>query len=368
MLWSARRHIIKFAEFVSRKTSCLDGLKNRLGISQKILKILTPTVNQNEIDRIRESLNVHYIGDRVFECLGRKLTPNFWIVLTRSLGDIVACEPIARYLKRIAPTAKIHWVVLKQFSEVLAANPFINEIIPVNTMAEGKDIASTQATSDKSCIIVDCHFDWTSDPIANRIFANPINPMINIHTYYSIGSLLATFSAAAGLPMLDDAPIFHVSQNILLPFTIPANTFIFHCCSTEPCRDWNSVKWNQLAEQLSRTGSTIVEIGTKRILEKMPNVIDFTGHKSIQQIALIIKHASVFVGVDSVFAHIANAVQTRSVILLGKYRNFNTYFPYSGEFSHSSSFRILRAPENQPASEISVSDAYNEIRALDSFH
>ena len=358
MLWSARRRITKFAEFISRKTSCLDGLKNRLGISNAILKILAPPVKQNEIVLIKKSLNPHYVDDRVSECLGKKLIPNFWIILTRSMGDIVACEPVSRHLKSIVPTAKVHWIVLKQFSEVLEANPFIDEVVAVDTMADGKEIASARAASDESCIIVDCHFDGTSDPATNRIFANPVNPKVNIHTYFSIGSLLATFSAAAGLPMLDDAPIFHFRKNIALPFTIKDNTVIFHCCSAEKCRNWNPTKWNQLAKRLTLNGTVVVEIGTERTLEQMPNVFDYTGRKSIQQIALIIKNAVMFVGVDSVFAHIANAVLTPSVILLGKYRNFNTYFPYSGDFSRSPSFHILRAPTNQPASEISVDEAF----------
>ncbi len=358
---SARRRIIKFAEFISRKTSFLDGLKNKLGISNAILKILAPPVKPDKVEEIKNNLNTHYIEDKVAECTRKNLTPDFWIVLTRSMGDIVACEPISRHLKKIAPASKVRWIVLKQFAEVLEANPFIDDIVAVNTMADGKAIAHTQASSNESCIIVDCHFDGTSDPATNRIFDNPINPDVNVHTYYSIGSLLETFSAAAGLPMLNDAPIFHLRKDIAWPFAIK-NAIIFHCCASETCRNWNPTKWNLLAEKLTHKGFSVVEIGTERVLKQMPNVIDYTGHKSIQQLAAIIKSAVLFVGVDSVFAHVANALQIRSVILLGKFRNFNSYFPYSGDFSRSPSFHIIRASDNKPTAEISVDEVSTAIK------
>ena len=358
---SVRRRIIKFAEFISRKTSFLDGLKNRLGISKVILKILAPPVKPNKVEKIKKNLNTHHIEDKVAECTKKNLTPDFWIVLTRSMGDIVACEPISRHLKKIAPASKVHWIVLKQFAEVLEANPFIDDIVAVDTMADGRALARKQDSSNESCIIVDCHFDGTSDPATNRIFDNPINPDVNVHTYYSIGSLLETFSVAAGLPMLNDTPIFHLRKNIAPPFSVK-NAAIFHCCASESCRNWDSTKWNLLAEQLTQKGFSVVEIGTERVLKEMPNVIDYTGHKSIQQLAAIIKSAALFVGVDSVFAHVANALQTRSVILMGKFRNFNSHFPYSGDFSRSSSFRIVRASDNKPAAEISVDEVSTAIK------
>jgi ADP-heptose:LPS heptosyltransferase len=41
----------------------------------------------------------------------------------------------------------------------------------------------------------------------------------------------------------------------------------------------------------------------------------------------IIRHAVLFIGVDSGFAHVANALAIPSVLLLGRYRNFDSYLP-----------------------------------------
>ena len=361
-----RRHLIRLAETISRKTYFLDGLKTRLGISQFVLKILAPPVSTNDRAKILSSLDKDYISRKIQKIVQCGHVPSFWILLTHSMGDIVACEPIARYLKGLVPNAKIGWIVKRPFRELIENNPYIDSIMPVESLAEGKDFAAQQVSESADVVIVDCHFDGTSCPKTNRIFANPANPDVNIHTYLAIGSLLETYSLAAGLPPLTDAPIFHFGKSYPpIPSGIKAGYVVFHCRSADPCKDWPSEKWNSLADKLAETGRQIVEIGTERVLEYKPSaVIDFTGYRNLQQIASIIKGASLFVGVDSVFAHVANAVQTPSVILLGKYRNFMLYFPYIGAFSHSKFFQILRAPSGQPAAKIETKDVFACIAQL----
>ena len=360
-----RLHIIRLAENISRKTYFLDGLKTRLGISRFILKILAPPVSANDRTKILSSLDKDYIARRIQQVKQCGHLPAFWILLTHSMGDIVACEPIARHLRQMVPGAKINWIVKKAFRELLESNPNINSILTVESLSEGKSIAKQLASESPEAIIVDCHFDGTSCPVTNTIFRNPANPLINIHTYYSIGSLLETYSLAAGLPPLTDAPSFYFGNIQEIPTGIVARRIVFHCRSSEGCRDWTDEKWNQLANKLSATEWQVVEVGTERVLNGMNHAtFDFTGYRSIQQIASIIKGASLFVGIDSVFAHVANAVKTPSVVLLGKYRNFESYFPYTGAFAHSESFQVIHAPKGQPAAEIKVETVFAAIQKM----
>ena len=209
-----QHHIIRLAENISRKTYFLDGLKTRLGISKFVLKILAPPVSANDRTKILSSLDKNYIARRIQQVIQCGHVPTFWILLTHSMGDIVACEPIARHLKQLVTTKKIGWIVKKAFRELLEFNPNINSILTVGSLSEGKAIAKKLAMESPDAIIVDCHFDGTSCPQTNTIFCNPANPLITIHTYYSIGSLLETYSLAAGLPPLTDAPSFYF-DNIL---------------------------------------------------------------------------------------------------------------------------------------------------------
>ena len=361
---SLRSRIVKFAQAVNRKTSWLDRLKDRLGITSLVLKMLAPPVKPQDAEDIVASLNDRFIREKVDECRRRGLSPDFWILLVASMGDIVACEPIPRFLKKLAPGGTVHWIVQEPFREIMEANPFIDDIITVKSLSEGKDLLFSRTAAKEGSIAVDCHFDGTSCPRTNRIFPNPVNPGINIHTYYATGSLLASFSAVAGLPRLDDAPVFHFSGQSAIPHRIKPGFVVFHCHSSESCRDWPDEKWNALSARIIRDGGTVLEVGTKRSLVAHPGIIDWTGRRSIQQIARIIENASLFVGIDSVFGHVANATRTRSLILLGKYRNFPAYFPYSGDFARSSAFRILRAPEGNPVKDLSVDAVFNAVQDM----
>jgi ADP-heptose:LPS heptosyltransferase len=45
--------------------------------------------------------------------------------LLEHMGDIVACEPVARYLKFNHPKAHLAWAVRLEFRELIDTNPFI---------------------------------------------------------------------------------------------------------------------------------------------------------------------------------------------------------------------------------------------------
>ncbi len=113
-------------------------------------------------------------------------------------------------------------------------------------------------------------------------------------------------------------------------------------------------------------GVDIVEIGTTQIIKhsKGNHYLDFCGKHDFQELAYIIKNANLFIGVDSCFAHIANAFRVDSIILMGRFRNFPTYTPFSGDFPHSEHFKILRAQHNAPAKELPVEYVVKVVREM----
>ena len=133
--------------------------------------------------------------------------------------------------------------------------------------------------------------------------------------------------------------------------------------SRDTARNWTDEKWNALSSLVEKHGVKIVEIGTEKTLSTSPNIFDYTGRRDIHQLALIIKNADLFVGVDSAFAHIANAMRTPTVALFGKFMCYDTYCPYSGDFISLPDFEIIRAPKGRPASEISVPEVEKAILA-----
>ena len=360
---SLRDALLHLAQFINRKTTWLNWIKVRLGLGNIAEKCLVKKLTPQEIESTRRSLCTNLIEQQVKELQRRNATKiNFYILLVQSIGDIIANEPIARHLKTLSAASTIHWIVNKNFRAILEANPYLDEIIPVNSLAEGEDHCKLLCSTPGN-IIVDCHFNGIVFDANRKPHKNFANPNVNVYTHYYFGPLLSTFSLAAGLPPLNIQPVFYLRNGIKRPDFCVSQYIVFHCRSNETARDWSNSKWNRLAESLTTKGWTIIEIGTKRIITENYNkrVIDYTGQKDLQELATIVRDASLFIGVDSAFGHVANCFKTPSIILLGKYKHFDTYLPYSGSFPDSDDFKILRAPFGHPASDIDFSDVATAV-------
>ena len=102
----------------------------------------------------------------------------------------------------------------------------------------------------------------------------------------------------------------------------PTHFVVIHCVSSEVIRDWPREKWIELvAEILEELGLPVVEIGTRAVVVTRDAIRrrSLCGKLSIQQTAEVMRRAALFIGIDSGPAHIANAVGSPGVILLGGY-------------------------------------------------
>ena len=351
---SLRDTLLHLAQFINRKTTWLNGIKARIGLGNIAERYLVKKLTPQEIASTRKNLCTDLVERKVRQLQNNNgVKIHFYILLVQSIGDIIANEPITRHLKTLSPSSSIHWIVNGNFKAILEANPYLDEIIPVNSLAEGEDCCKMLSGTPGN-IIVDCHFNGIVFDANRKPHENLANPDLNVYTHYYFGPLLSTFSLAAGLPPLNIQPIFYLRNGIKRPDFGVSQYIVFHCRSNELARDWSNSKWNRLAESLTTKGLTIIEIGTERVITENYNgrVLDYTGRKDLQELAAIVRDAKLFIGIDSAFGHVANCFQTPSIILLGKYKHFDTYLPYSGPFPNSNNFKILRAPSGHPASDI----------------
>jgi ADP-heptose:LPS heptosyltransferase len=105
-----------------------------------------------------------------------------------------------------------------------------------------------------------------------------------------------------------------------------------------------------------------VELGMNSILRNGSNCITcLCGKLTLTDIAHIIKKSFLFIGIDSSMAHFANAFDIPTVVLLGKYHNFDKYIPYSG-VSGKSNFLIISYPDI--VANIPVSLVYENLIKL----
>ena len=339
------------AQYVNRKTAWLGFLKNRLGLAKLASRLLS--VQGNDITHILQDVRTDFIKSKVNELEKEGVdSPNFYVLCAESMGDVVASEPIARYLKHLAPQSRVHWVVREDFKEVVEFNPFIDETIAVSTLAEGYAMAESLCRH-RGNILVNCHMDATCCGKTKQIIHNPANPQINVLTFHKMGSLLASFSLAAGLPPLDDEPRFHFQSSLKLPVGLTTGYVAIHCHSSTSQKDWQEEKWEELVSWLTGRGIQVVEIGMpKCVVTNNSFYVDRTGKRNLQEIAWIIRNAGLFIGVDSGFAHVANAVRVPSIILLGASGGNERLDIYSGDFAHSRYFVKLWAPAGGAVADI----------------
>lgn len=307
------------------------------------VRSLDTTIIQEKISKIHKDSVIH-----------------FYIHCIESFGDIVACEPIARWLKKQSKNCKIHWIVKSQYNDLVRFNPYIDEVIEVDGLTSAIDTCDKKREGSNN-IIIDCHYDKRWDVKTGRVHHNPNNPMVNENTYFNYGSILETFCLSAGLPPINDAPVFWEDKNIKLKISLPDNYIVFHCKSAEKIKDWSDEKWNNLAASLIAKGYNIVEIGLQKTINlKNKKYIDLTAISKFQELAQVIKSASAFCGVDSGFAHIANCFEIPSCIIIGKYKTFDYPMPYTGYLRANKDKYIIYA-NAQPASTISEEDVLNRI-------
>jgi ADP-heptose:LPS heptosyltransferase/SAM-dependent methyltransferase len=285
------------------------------------------------------------------------------IVLTEHMGDIVACEPVARYIRRIEPNSNITWVVNEKYRELVENNPYLDEVLSVNCLTEWA-LLSKSGIYDK---IIDLHINKRECPECSLEFQKwKTRRDVTLENYYHHGPLLSVFSSCAGLPPLNEAPQVYIPDTVrseVDSLSLPEPFIVFHCSSNEYSRDWADEKWRELAKNLINAwDGAIIEIGTQACLAGSgeSRIINLCGKLSILESAEVIRRAHVFAGIDSGPAHIANAVGTNGVILLGEYRAFKCYVPFTGDYSAGKRATIIYADAG-PARNISVQQVLSAI-------
>lgn len=283
---------------------------------------------------------------------------NFYVHCIESMGDVMACEPIARYLKNMDADAKVKWIVKKSYLDLVQYNPYVDECITVDCLSDAIDICD-KARKDEHNIIVDCHYDGRICSKTLRVHSNKNNPIVNEGTYFNYGSLLANFCLSAGLPPIEDAPRFYFAPDVKAPIELPDKYVIFHCKSAESCKDWEDNKWNTLAHNVMEAGFDVVEIGLESVVKsRNPKYHDCSDIHDLQQIAAIVKGASCFIGIDSGFAHLANCLDVYGILIFGKYKTFDYPQVYSGRYKDGTNATILYA-ENDVAAAVEQEDVFN---------
>ncbi|PMP93340.1 MAG: hypothetical protein C0173_00830, partial [Desulfurella sp.] len=124
---------------------------------------------------------------------------NVIVVQPLGLGDLVATEPLSRYLRKQYPQAKISWTSSKKYREIIELNPNIDSVIEIESILDWHKSIKPNIDLDNTLVI-----DLT---LAE-------NPKVNVLNYYFYGSLLESFCLSANLPKLCKQPRLYATKDV----------------------------------------------------------------------------------------------------------------------------------------------------------
>ena len=276
------------------------------------------------------------LGKRILSSTG--LQKFVFISLTEHIGDIVAAEPVIQALRKQFPSQRLVWVVNEKYASLVRSHPQINDVLTVTSFTEWILLQKFFPANS----LLDLHLHGKICDKYGFYYSKKVLPEINNQNYYHYGNLLNAFSKSASLRLDQaNAPALYLRGE---PIHCAKPYLVLHTSSNNKFRNATADFWKQLAEVVFKNfpGVDVVEIGLeKKINSDSEHYVDQTGFKSLDRIVELIRGCTMFLGVDSGFAHFANAIEKESLIFIGEYNGFKNYMPYSGKFQKESNHQIF---------------------------
>ena len=269
----------------------------------------------------------------------------FVICRIERLGDIVATTSVASHLRdQFGQSARIAWVCADEYASVLRGNPDIDAIFvePCLTAWMLQRRRLSPSTRIVELFLDSDRCSWTGMRVKLH------KSGWTTHNYYLRGqSLLAAYSSAAGYPVPDLSPVLpHISllrdQRQRPPDAL--KRIAVHFTSRDPARSWPMESALRFCKAALSAGYQLIELGNEALVaSQLHDVESPNNDDDISSHLVALARVDCFVGVDSGFAHCANALRIPAVILLGNFRNFPGYCPFSGPHARGKLWQILRS-------------------------
>ena len=209
----------------------------------------------------------------------------------KAIGDALLCTPAIRELKRRNPGCRVHFYT--DMPDLLRGLKYINDIRP------------------------------TSEAPADHIAMQYENATpTQAHLARIMGDQL-------GLKISDTTPDCAVDANLVerwrsawnyLPR--PHMLILRRASNWTPNKDWQDASWATLISSLARFG-TVIETGAaeKPMGPDVGSYVDLRGRTSLDELAAAVAAADMYIGPISGPMHIAAAVGTPAVVIVGGYEH-----------------------------------------------
>jgi heptosyltransferase-3 len=276
--------------------------------------------------------------------LRRARSPTMAIALVEHMGDIVAAEPIARAARQRFPRHRIIWLAKSAYAELVASYRTVDRVVTVRCLTE------TMLLNAAGVLVEtwDLH-------LRGRICEHCCIPVVkpgpgpDMDSYFRFGNLITTQCLSAGIPPVTGGPMLAPPPHAVAKVDrlgLPARFVAIHCISNDEIKDWPDSNWQRVVAAITdELHVDVVELGLRPLViaRDGERTRSLCGQLSIMETAEVIRRAALFIGIDSGPAHLANAVGTQGVVLLGPYLGQDDYMPYNGGYQDGSTADLLRA-------------------------
>ena len=309
--------------------------------------------------------------------------PRFLVIRLSSLGDIVHALPAVAALGQSFPQAEIHWLIENRYASLLAGNPYLRRIIPLDTLSWRGRLPSVSIIEEmvrtliglrqggyetvvdfqglwKSALIallsgaqerVGLDEHWLREPSAAVLYTERVSAAGRQHVVEESLALVEYLGARVGLwqfPLPHTPEADHYVDGQLA--RLQAREFII----VNPGGGWKAKRWSPenyalLIRRLeSRFSGRILLTGSPEEEELISGILERGGTKgaayfpsNVVQFIALARRAKLFLGGDTGPMHLAAAVGTPLVAIHGP-----TDPARNGPFNKADIALYNRAPVN----------------------
>ena len=275
------------------------------------------------------------------------------IIKPSSLGDVVHALPTVAALRRRFPSARITWLVKREWAAALEGNPHLDEVLALDLSPKGWPAAWRAVRAGRFDTVLDLQgllrsalLGWVSGAPVRIGFANgregspwfytervPV-PSPSMHAVDRYLLTAKYLGADPGEVKPSDFPLPHDAQaeariEVLLAATgVPAGDMLV---AMNPSARWNTKRWP--TESFAAVGdrlqqdraSRVVLIGGrdeghvgKQVMRAMRTApIDLMGQTTLKELIALLRRARLLITNDSGPMHLAAAVGTPVIALFG---------------------------------------------------
>jgi heptosyltransferase-1 len=271
-------------------------------------------------------------------------------VKTSSLGDLIHNMPALMDARRHRPDARFTWIVEEMYVPLMRFHPFIDHLVPIALRRWRRQLHRPQTWREiaafwrairarrydavidsqgliRSAIVACCvsgvrhGYDAQSvrEPLASRFYnvTHHVGPWLEGHVIARNRQLTALSLGYA----VDGPPDYGLDRSKIAPLPRKPYAVIVHG-SARASKEWPEANWKQIAASLSRRGLDVVLLwgnaNERARSERIGNGIataEIPPLRPVDEVTRLLAGASIVVGGDTGFTHIAAALGVPTVAI-----------------------------------------------------